>query len=90
MLMLEYYVLSRTISKNQLDYVPLGPKRQDEKRNLVSLPSFLDNGMTFIGGSDVFIPGLGEWKWRKAALANKMLPKPRPNQNMPSKATERC
>lgn len=60
------------------EHVPLGLRRQDEKRNLVFLPSSLDNGNDLLGRSDVFIPGLGGCRGKKAALeSNKMLPKTR-------------
>lgn len=77
MVSLGYDVLSRTISKN-LPYVyPGGLRRQGERRKLVSLPSFLNNGDDFWGESGVFIPGLGGWRGKKAAFASKrMLPEP--------------
>lgn len=41
------------------EHVSLGLRRQDEKRNVVSLPSSLNNGDDSFGGSDVFVPELG-------------------------------
>lgn len=41
------------------EHVPCGLRRHGKERNLVFLPSFLDNGDDFSGGSDVFLPRLG-------------------------------